>query len=87
MRRRDGTAVVPDARRDERIEPGDAAKFAATAEACATGRDLDPVSAANVRWLSGYRHPGVRQEPVASDLLAAFNEPRLLSARRAQVFR
>ncbi|MER8015783.1 TnsA-like heteromeric transposase endonuclease subunit [Streptomyces griseoluteus] len=30
---------------------------------------------ANLRWLAGYRHPRVRQEPVASALLAAFSEP------------
>ncbi|MET9965057.1 TnsA-like heteromeric transposase endonuclease subunit [Streptomyces sp. NPDC006356] len=49
------------------VEPGDAVKFEVTAAAC--GRVgwgfervgvLDPVLAANLRWLSGYRHPRVR---------------------------
>ncbi|MFF9047133.1 TnsA-like heteromeric transposase endonuclease subunit [Streptomyces parvulus] len=91
IRRREGTAVVLDVRPDERIEPGDAAKFTATAEACTRvgwGYErvgvLDPVLAANLRWLSGYRHPRVRQEPVASALLAAFSEPLgLLAGARA----
>ncbi|MDX3264575.1 TnsA-like heteromeric transposase endonuclease subunit [Streptomyces sp. NPDC093228] len=62
VRGRDGTAAVLDLRPDERIEPEDAAKFAATAVACARigwgyGRVgvLDPVLGANLRWLSGYR--------------------------------
>lgn len=91
VRRRDGTAVVVDVRPDERIEPEDAAKFAATAEACARvgwGYErvgvLDPVLAANLRWLSGYRHPRVRREPVAGALLAVFSEPvGLLAGARA----
>ena len=60
--RTDGTGLVIDVRADDRIEPGDAAKFAATTRACAlAGWDylrtgaLDPVLAANLRWLSGYR--------------------------------
>ncbi|MFD7405246.1 TnsA-like heteromeric transposase endonuclease subunit [Streptomyces sp. NPDC059866] len=59
VRRRDGTAVVLDVRLDERIEPEDAVKFAATATACARvgwGYErvgvLDPVSVANLRWLA-----------------------------------
>ncbi|MFE1324334.1 TnsA-like heteromeric transposase endonuclease subunit [Streptomyces sp. NPDC058741] len=91
VRRRDGTAVVLDVRPDERIEPEDAAKFAATAAACARvgwGYErvgvLDPVSVANLRWLSGYRHPRVRREPMADALLAVFSEPLgLLAGARA----
>ncbi|WP_425582283.1 TnsA-like heteromeric transposase endonuclease subunit [Streptomyces synnematoformans] len=91
VRRRDGTAVVLDVRPDDRIEPEDAVKFAATAAACAlVGWDfervgvLDPVLAANLRWLSGYRHPRVRREPTATGLRAAFTRPRgLLAGARA----
>lgn len=61
--------MVLDVRPDERIEPEDAAKFAVTAMACARvgwGYEwvgvLDPVLAANLRWLSGDRHPRVRRE-------------------------
>ncbi|MEU3372936.1 TnsA-like heteromeric transposase endonuclease subunit [Streptomyces sp. NPDC006711] len=73
VRRRDGTAVVLDVRPDDRIEPDDAAKFAATAAACSQVRwgfervgILDPVLAANPRWLSGYRHPrfGASRSPM-----------------------
>ena len=62
-RRADGSARVIDVRADDRIDEHDAEVFAATAEACASvgwdyerlGR-LDPVWAANLRWLAGYRH-------------------------------
>ncbi|MFE0242045.1 TnsA-like heteromeric transposase endonuclease subunit [Streptomyces sp. NPDC058991] len=91
VRRRDGTAVVVDVRPDKQIESADAAKFSATAEACTRvgwGFErlgvLDPVLVANLRWLSGYRHPRVRREPVAGALLAVFSEPLgLLAGARA----
>ena len=61
-----GTGVVIDVRADDRIEPGDAEAFEVTARACeAAGWQfrrvgmVDPVLAANVRWLSRYRHPAV----------------------------
>ncbi|MEV7020249.1 hypothetical protein [Streptomyces sp. NPDC093991] len=41
---------------------------------------LEPVLAANLRWLSGYRHPRVRREPVATGLRAAFARSRGLWA-------
>ncbi|WP_431985434.1 TnsA-like heteromeric transposase endonuclease subunit [Streptomyces qinglanensis] len=87
VRHRDGTAIVLDVRPDERIEPADAAKFAATAAACArVGWHyervgvLDLVFAANLRWLSGYRHPRVRREETAEDLREVFTQPRGLLA-------
>ena len=62
-RRRDGSAVVVDVRPDDRIPPRDAETFAVTAAACESAGwdyrrsgDLEPVLAANVRWLSRYRH-------------------------------
>ncbi|MFD4133637.1 TnsA-like heteromeric transposase endonuclease subunit [Streptomyces goshikiensis] len=86
-----GTAMVLDVRPDDRIEPEGAAKFAATA--VAWGRVgwgyervgvLEPVLAANLRWLSGYRHPRVRREPVAADLRTVFTEPEgLLEGARS----
>ncbi len=79
VRRTDGSGLVIDVRPDERIEPEDAAKFAATAVACArVGWDfqrlgvMGPVLAANLRWLGGYRHPRVMRESVADRLRAAF---------------
>ena len=60
----DGTGVVIDVRADDRIEPGDAEAFDVTARACGSAGwefrrvgAVDPVFAANVRWLSRYRHP------------------------------
>lgn len=92
VRRRDGTAVVLDVRPDDQIEPDDAKRFAATAAACARvgwGFErvgmLDPELAANLRWLSGYRHPRVRREPVADALQAVFAEPQGLLAGAREV--
>ncbi len=91
VRRRDGRAVVLDVRPDELVEPEDAAKFEATAVACdrvGWGYErvgvIGPVLAANLRWLSGYRHPRVRREPVAECLRALFAQPQgLLAGVRA----
>jgi hypothetical protein len=77
-RMRDGSAVVVDVRPAGRVKPADAAKFAMTASACAAVpgwsfrlvHEPDPVLAANVRWLSGYRHPR-HDLPQVSDLLRA----------------
>jgi hypothetical protein len=60
----DGSAVVVDVRPADRVKPADAAKFGMTVSACAAVpgwsfrlvHEPDPVLAANVRWLSGYRH-------------------------------
>lgn len=85
-RRTDGTGVVVDVRADDRIEPSDARAFATTAAACAevgwqfrrVGA-LDPVLAANVRWLSRYRHPRcARREDLAAALVEVFAEPTAL---------
>nr|WP_237500047.1 TnsA-like heteromeric transposase endonuclease subunit [Streptomyces sp. SID8379] len=87
VRRQDGRAVVLDVRPDELVEAEDAAKFAATAVACARvgwGFErvgvIGPVLAANLRWLSGYRHPRVRCEPVAECLRTVFAQPQGLLA-------
>ena len=66
----DGSGVVVDVRPADRIGPEDVVKFEATAAGCAVVgnwsfrlvHELEPVLAANVRWLSGYRHPrhGIR---------------------------
>lgn len=83
----DGSGVVVDVRADDRIERLDAAAFDATAQAC---RDVgwayrrvgsvDPVFAANVRWLSGYRHPRCRAEATAVALMQVFDTPCQLAA-------
>jgi len=84
-RRRDGSAVVVDVRPDDRIPLRDAETFAVTAVACESAGwdyrrsgDLDPVLAANVRWLSRYRHPRCLIPGVAAVLLEAFAGGRAL---------
>jgi hypothetical protein len=45
---------------------------------------LDPVLAANVRWLAGYRHPRCLRSDVAARLREVFAEPAgLLAGARA----
>lgn len=77
VRMADGTGVVIDVRPDARAAK-DADVFDATAAACASVGwdyqrlgDITPLLAANVRWLSGYRHPRCRIERVADALLEA----------------
>ncbi len=79
----DGTAVVIDVRADDRIEPRDAEAFEVTARVCESAGwefrrvgTVDPVLAANVRWLSRYRHPRCGRRPGAADALRrAFARP------------
>lgn len=85
-RLRDGTAVVVDARPDERIKAEDAEVFAATAWACEeVGWDyrrvgaVDLVLVGNVRWLAGYRHRRFAHLEVAEHLRAVFATARPLS--------
>lgn len=83
----DGTAMVVDVRADDRIGLRDAEAFAVTATACElvgwsyrrVGA-LDPVWAANVRWLAGYRHRRCLQERYRDRLLAEFHSPTSLLA-------
>jgi hypothetical protein len=74
----DGTAVLIDVRADDQITPEDAAAFAATKRACALVGwayrrvgVLDPMLAANLRWLSGYRHPRCLHPKGAAERAAA----------------
>ncbi len=82
----DGTGVVVDVRAEERIKGEDAEVFAATAAACkAVGWDyrrvgtVDPVLAANVRWLAGYRHRRNFEAGHATRLIALCAEGRVLA--------
>jgi hypothetical protein len=72
----DGSAVVIDVRPDELIGPGDAEVFAATARACAAVGwgyrrvgVAGAVLAANVHWLSGFRHRRCGNAPAAAELV------------------
>ena len=91
-RRADGTGVVIDVRADERIGEKDAAVFAVTAQVCGqVGWDyqrvgeLGLVHAANLRWLSGYRHRRFAQPGLAARLGDMFVEPGPLLAGAAAV--
>jgi hypothetical protein len=68
----DGCGLVVDVRPDRLIAARDAEAFAVTARPVPPwggGTDgvgqLDPVRAANVRWLAGYRHPRCSDQPRA----------------------
>jgi hypothetical protein len=83
----DGGGLVVDVREDHRIKDRDAQAFAATERACRTvgwgfqrvGRP-EPVFAANVRWLAGYRRPFCLQPDVAERAVRVFAEPQALFA-------
>ena len=77
-----GGGVVVDVRADDKIKPEDAEAFEATAAACeSVGWGYrrvgvpDPVLAANVRWLAGYRHPRCLHGEYQAGLLEAFAAP------------
>jgi hypothetical protein len=79
VRKADGTGVVVDVRPDDRVPARDAETFAVTAQACQAAGweyrragDLDPVMAANVRWLSRYRHRRCLVPGIAGALVEAF---------------
>ncbi len=87
----DGSGVVIDCRPSGRIRPRDALAFASTERACEqagwTFRLIsghDQVWLDNVRWLAGYRHHRHHREPVATELISAFVQPRPLGEGAAQ---
>jgi hypothetical protein len=89
-RLRDGRGVVVDVRPDDRIPDRDAEVFAVTAQACALAGwefrrvgEADRVLAANVRWLSRYRHPRCADADLAETLAGVFAEERMLFAGAA----
>ena len=72
----DGSAVVIDVRPDELVGADDAEVFAATQRACAAVGwgyrrvgVAGAVLAANVRWLSGFRHRRCGNAPAGSELM------------------
>jgi hypothetical protein len=77
-----GPALVVDCRPEDRRGPRDLTAFEATRQACAmAGWEYrlagapDPVATANLRWLSGYRHPRYGIPAQAAALRAAFAAP------------
>lgn len=90
--RTDGSVLVVDVRADEQITDADAELFRRTAVACTSlGWSyrrvgvLDRVVAANLRWLSGYRHPRVLRPGLATELLATFGSGRSLLSGAAAI--
>ena len=82
----DGTGVVIDVRADDRIKPDDAEAFTQTLTACESVGwgylrvgAVDPVLAANVRWLAGYRHRRCFDGDRASLLRQVFGSARSVS--------
>jgi hypothetical protein len=79
----DGVGLVVDVRADDRIEARDVEAFAAMQSACCLAGwrfrrvgGLDPVFAANLRWVSRYRHPrNAGAERIRAGLLEAFVSP------------
>lgn len=72
----DGSAVVIDVRPDELVGADDAVVFAATRRVCAAVGwgyrrvgAADAVLAANVRWLSGFRHGRFGNAPAGAELV------------------
>jgi hypothetical protein len=87
----DGSALVMDCRPPERIKDKDRMAFEATRTACTRLRWRYEVAGpppttplANIRWLSGFRHPRHRQHEIAAALLAAFVDPTPLLAGAEQ---
>lgn len=87
-----GGGLVVDCRPVRRIKPRDAVAFEATRRACElVGWEyrlvgaLDPVLAANLRWLAGYRHPRHELPEMAAALRAVFADPTPLMAGAAVV--
>lgn len=85
VRKVDGTGVVIDCRPVDRRGPRDLAAFESTRRACElVGWEYrllgapDPIVTANLRWLSGYRHPRHRISEIAERLRAAFADPLTL---------
>ena len=77
-----GRPVVVDCRPADRRGPRDLAAFEATRRACGlAGWEYrlvgapDPIATANLRWLSGYRHPRYGVAPVAGVLRAVLRCP------------
>ena len=87
----DGTGLVVDCRPAGRRDERSLESFAAMQRACeATGwayrlvGELDPVRAANLRWLAGYRHRRYGEPPgVAEAVAAAFMVPGPLVGQAA----
>lgn len=89
VRKVDGSVAIVDVRADDRIDEDDAELFARSESVCSEAGwayhrvgEMNPVLAANLRWLSGYRHSRVFRPGLAAELIAQFAEegPLLIGA-------
>jgi hypothetical protein len=85
-------ACVTDCRPADKMDKDFRHKAAVTAAACSAigwdyrvAGDPDPVWAANLRWLSGYRHPRFANEHLEGLLLTIFASPKPLGPAAQQV--
>ncbi|WP_327120715.1 TnsA-like heteromeric transposase endonuclease subunit [Nocardia sp. NBC_01730] len=86
LRTDEGQAVVVDVRPDSRVDADDQAVFDRTARWCASlgwryrrVGEMPLVRAANLRWLSGYRHPRCRRPGLVARFGEVFAAPRRLA--------
>jgi hypothetical protein len=87
----DGRSVVTDCRTFSKIGANLMYKYAVTAAACQVAGwefrlvgEPDPVWAANLRWLAGYRHPRFADPHLEDLLVTAFAQPRPLAGAANQ---
>lgn len=88
----DGTGLVIDCRPVDRVDERSAVAFSVTRQVCESVGwayrlvgALDPVRAANLRWLAGYRHPRHAAAGAVAAVRAAFAVPAPLVAQAATV--
>jgi hypothetical protein len=87
----DGGGIVIDCRPVERSDDDFRYKCAVTAAACQVAGwkfrlsgEPDPVWAANLRWIAGYRHPRFADPGIENLLVSAFAEPGALAETARQ---
>jgi len=87
----DGGGIVTDCRPVERSDDDFRYKCAVTAAACQVAGwefrlvgEPDPVWAANLRWIAGYRHPRFADPGIEDLLAAAFAQPGSLAETARQ---
>ena len=87
----DGGGIVTDCHPSDRSDDDFRYKCAVTAAACQVAGwefrvvgEPDPVWAANLRWIAGYRHPRFANPGIEELLVSAFAQPGVLSQTAMQ---
>jgi hypothetical protein len=88
----DGGSIVTDCRPVRKADTDSRSKYAVTAAACREAGwefrlvgEPDPVWAASLRWLAGYRHPRFADPGLEELLMSAFTQQRPLAEAARQV--